>query len=105
MAGDVNMAFVEYQVANRIAVMTMNRPERLNAMSREMREELVDAFRRFNADDNAWVAILTGTGRAFCAGRDLKAQSEGYRPDAGPGAVQLGARVYTAESNMFGLSD
>jgi enoyl-CoA hydratase/carnithine racemase len=92
---------VEYSLEDRVAVIRLNRPERLNAMSPAMSDELVDAFRRFNADDNAWVAILTGTGRAFCAGRDMKDQAEGFDGDGG----KVLGREYTSERNMFGLSD
>ena len=57
----------------RIAVMTMNRPESMNALSGELMMAIGDGWRRFAEDDEAWVAILTGAGdRAFCAGADLK---------------------------------
>jgi E-phenylitaconyl-CoA hydratase len=95
------VSLVEYSLADHVVVIRLNRPERLNAMSPAMGAELVDAFRRFNADDNAWVGILTGTGRAFCAGRDMKEQAEGF---AGDGGKVLG-REYTSERNMFTLSD
>jgi enoyl-CoA hydratase/carnithine racemase len=95
------VALVEYNVTDRTAVIRLNRPERLNAMSADMKDELIDAFRRFNADEDVWVGILTGTGRGFCAGRDLKAQADGYAQGGG----RLSGRQYTPESNMFGLSD
>ncbi len=57
----------------RIVVMTMNRPESMNALSGELMAAVADGWRRFAEDDEAWVAILTGAGdRAFCAGADLK---------------------------------
>jgi enoyl-CoA hydratase/carnithine racemase len=90
------VSLVEYSLEDHIAVIRLNRPERLNAMSPPMGEELTDAFRQFNADDNAWVGILTGSGRAFCAGRDMKSQAEGF---ASNGGKVLG-RVYTSERNM-----
>jgi enoyl-CoA hydratase/carnithine racemase len=95
------MSLVEYELSDHVAVIRLNRPERLNAMSLEMRDELVEAFRTFNTSDEAWVGILTGAGRAFCAGRDLKAQAEGYASGAG----KLKGNVYTSENNLFGLSD
>jgi enoyl-CoA hydratase/carnithine racemase len=95
------MSLVEYSQEDHIAVIRLNRPEHLNAMPPPMTDELVEAFRRFNADDSAWVGILTGTGRAFCAGRDMKAQAAGF---ASNGGKVLG-REYTSERNMFGLSD
>ena len=95
------MSLIEYSLDDHIAVIQLNRPDRLNAMSPEMGEELMEAFRRFNADDDAWVGILTGSGRAFCAGRDMKAQAAQF-PANGGKAI---GRVYTSERNMFGLSD
>lgn len=57
----------------RIVVMTMNRPEAMNALSGDLMAALNEGWRRFAEDDDAWVAILTGAGdRAFCAGADLK---------------------------------
>jgi E-phenylitaconyl-CoA hydratase len=95
------MSFVDYELSNHIGVIRMNRPERLNAMSAEMREDLGAAFKEFNHNDDAWVGIITGTGRAFCAGRDMKAQIGRYAEGGG----KLVGRVYTPENNMFGLSD
>jgi enoyl-CoA hydratase/carnithine racemase len=65
--------FIRYQVAGRIAVITINRPDVLNAIHPPASAELKDAWRRVREDRNVWVAILTGAGdRAFCAGMDLK---------------------------------
>ena len=55
----------------KIAVATLDRPERMNAISPEMGRDLDAFWREFDADDDLHVAILTGAGRAFCAGRDL----------------------------------
>jgi enoyl-CoA hydratase len=64
---------VLYEVADGIAVITINRPERHNTMDSAMRDALFDAWRKFEADPAARVAILTAAGdKAFCAGRDLK---------------------------------
>ena len=54
------------------AVVTLNRPERLNAMSIELVIELEDRLQEVAADNDTWVVILTGAGRAFCSGLDLK---------------------------------
>lgn len=59
-----------------IAWMRLNRPERLNAYSMQLKAELSGAWEQFNADPDLRVAILTGSGRAFCAGRDIKEQTE-----------------------------
>jgi len=64
-----------YEVSNRILTITLNRPERLNAFTPVMCQELVDAFGRADADDDVRVVIVTGAGRAFCAGADLDPES------------------------------
>lgn len=63
---------VLYELVDHVATITYNRPERMNAINRQMRHDLNDAFLRFRDDDEAWIAIVTGAGRAFCAGADLK---------------------------------
>ncbi len=67
---------VIYHVQDRIATITLNRPEALNSINRQMRADLADALERFDQDNEAWVGIITGAGRAFCAGRDLKERTE-----------------------------
>lgn len=68
---------VLFQPQGPVAVITINRPERMNALGLAVREGLWDAFHRFEDDPALQVAILTGTGeRAFCAGLDLKEASE-----------------------------
>jgi E-phenylitaconyl-CoA hydratase len=61
-----------FQLDGHVATITYNRPEALNAINGEMRRDLNEAFARFRDDDEAWVAIVTGAGRAFCAGADLR---------------------------------
>jgi enoyl-CoA hydratase/carnithine racemase len=63
---------VLYQLDDNVATITYNRPDVLNAINGEMRRDLNAAFSRFRDDDDAWVAIVTGAGRAFCAGGDLR---------------------------------
>jgi E-phenylitaconyl-CoA hydratase len=64
---------VLYEVADRVATITLNRPEALNSLDPESLVELNDAFQRANADAEVRVVILTGTGeKAFCTGSDLK---------------------------------
>jgi E-phenylitaconyl-CoA hydratase len=62
---------VRYELDNHVVTITYNRPDVLNAINAEMRRGLNAAFDRFRTDDDAWVAIVTGAGRAFCAGADL----------------------------------
>jgi enoyl-CoA hydratase/carnithine racemase len=63
---------VGYERDGHVVTITYNRPEALNAIDAEMRRGLNDAFARFRDDEDAWVAIVTGAGRAFCVGADLK---------------------------------
>lgn len=58
-------------IDNGVATITYNRPEKLNAMTPEMAELMWDAVRQINASDTARAVILTGTGKAFCAGSDI----------------------------------
>lgn len=65
------MAVVEYEVKDRIAYITLNRPDKLNAVNQEVIEGIDNAVHSFNQDPDAWVAIVSGKGRAFCTGADL----------------------------------
>ena len=67
---------VLYEREGHVVVITLNRPEALNSINRQLREELGQAITRFDGDDDARAAIITGAGRAFCAGRDLKERAE-----------------------------
>jgi enoyl-CoA hydratase/carnithine racemase len=71
MADADDRQYVEYECADHIATIAMNRPEKLNAVSDEVVRQLMAAFRRFDADPDAHVAILCGRGRAFCSGADV----------------------------------
>ena len=62
-----------YELDGHIATITYNRPESLNAIDGALRRDLNEAFSRFRDEEEAWVAIVTGAGRAFCAGGDLRA--------------------------------
>ena len=67
---------VTYDVSEQIATITLNRPERMNSFSTELLSEWADAIRLATDDDDVRVVIVTGAGRAFCAGADLKAEAE-----------------------------
>jgi enoyl-CoA hydratase/carnithine racemase len=66
---------IRYSVADGVATITLDRPDSLNAFSGQMGRELQDAYRRSDADDTVRVVILTGAGRAFCAGADFSGGS------------------------------
>jgi enoyl-CoA hydratase/carnithine racemase len=63
---------VDYACADRIATLTLNRPQKLNAFSDDLVRHLADALRRFDLDPEAEVAILCGSGRAFSSGADVQ---------------------------------
>jgi len=68
-------------VKDGVATLTLNRPERLNAMSGPMLDALLEALARLADDGSVGVVVLTGAGRAFCAGGDVKAMAEGREFD------------------------
>src|SRR5215212_9615528 len=73
------MPAVLYERYESVALITLNRPEALNSLNPELSEDLYAAWEQFMADDEALVAVLTGAGRAFCAGMDMKAAAEATR--------------------------
>src|SRR5208282_1115519 len=79
-AQETGMAYqtILYDVADNILTITLNRPERLNAFTGEMMNEMIDAFDKADADDNVRAIIVTGAGRAFCAGADLSARPRAF---------------------------
>jgi enoyl-CoA hydratase/carnithine racemase len=62
---------IQIEIKDSVATLTLNRPEKLNAMSAQMGEELETAYRDLDNDDGVRVIVVTGAGRAFCAGADL----------------------------------
>jgi enoyl-CoA hydratase/carnithine racemase len=62
---------IRYSVENRILTITLSRPERMNAWTLRMKDEMLDALARANADDEVRVIVVTGEGKAFCAGMEL----------------------------------
>jgi E-phenylitaconyl-CoA hydratase len=71
------MSEIIYEKRDRLAYITLNRPEALNALNTPLRQQLLEALRDFDQDDGSWVAIITGAGpRAFSAGADLKEMSQ-----------------------------
>ncbi|HEY3980689.1 MAG TPA: enoyl-CoA hydratase-related protein [Streptosporangiaceae bacterium] len=76
---------VHYSVTGGVATITLNRPDKLNALNSDMYHGLMDAFDRTDADDAVRAVVVTGAGRAFCAGADLSGGGGtfDYGPDAG----------------------
>ena len=70
-----------YDVEDGVLTITMNRPEKLNAFTGTMMTEMIDAFDRSDADDSIRAVIVTGAGRAFCAGADLAAGGSTFDAD------------------------
>ena len=96
---------VRYETQGAIAIITIDCPDRRNAVDGPTAEKLADAFRRFDADEMLSVAILTGAGGTFCAGADLKAVSTGKGRNRveetgdgpmGPSRMRLGKPVIAA---------
>jgi enoyl-CoA hydratase/carnithine racemase len=69
---------IRYEVADGVLTITLNRPDRLNAFTGTMMEELIAAFDASDADDDVRAVIVTGEGRGFCAGADLAAGGETF---------------------------
>lgn len=93
---------VRIDTDGKIATITLDRPERMNAINPEMSRQLDEFWAAFDQDDNLHVAIITGSGRAFCAGRDL------VRPDAHDDEINRAARSASnresGAANAAGLS-
>src|SRR5512139_902949 len=85
---------IDYTVTDRVLTLTLNRPERLNAFTVTMADELEHAFRRASMDDSVGAIVVTGAGRAFCAGMDLSVGGNvfGLDESLNPGLAELNAR-------------
>ena len=82
------MSVVETEHHGQILIVRMNRPERLNALNHEMRTRLAETWTAFRHDNSLEVAIFTGTGRAFCAGEDMKESLESGTPGGRRPAIE-----------------
>lgn len=71
-----------YDLEDSVLLITLNRPEILNAFNRDMMAELIDALDKADADDNVRAIIVTGAGRGFCAGADLSAGGNTFNAEA-----------------------
>jgi len=86
----VGEELVLYEVSDGVATVTLNDPEKRNRLSQEMLTQLVAAIKRAGEDDDARAVVLTGAGRAFCAGADLG----GFGSDAPPIAKHFGTDLF-----------
>ncbi len=68
---------VQFEVRDRVATLTLNRPDRLNAMNQQMKDDLRAAWTRVKDDPDIWVAIITGAGRGFSSGADVQSLDAG----------------------------
>ncbi|PPJ00380.1 enoyl-CoA hydratase [Nocardia nova] len=89
------MSYIEYEVADKIATISLNRPEAANAQNGELLEELDAAWQKAGADDDVAVIVLRANGKHFSAGHDLKDRSW---PD--PSTITL-ERIYAIESRKY----
>src|SRR5207249_480216 len=102
---------IHYEKRGRIVTITIDRPERRNALDLEHFGQLADAWVRFRDDDEAWVAILTGVGDVYCVGADLKSfipivTERADKLQAGaPKASQEGPRYTMARALVAALGE
>ena len=89
------MSVLIYEKKGRIATITLNRPEKMNALNSELLDELANTWQDFNEDDQVWVAVLTGAGKAFCVGADLESIGE-------PG-IEVGFNVLREDPTLYAL--
>jgi len=88
-----NPQTIRYSVEDGIATITLNRPERMNAFTPQMRDDLIAALDETDADDSVRVVIVTGAGKAFCAGADLSGGGSTFDYAARGDAAREEARV------------
>lgn len=93
---------IRLDVADGIATLTLDRPDRMNAFTVGMMRDMIDAFDRIDADDAVRVVVVTGAGRAFCAGADLAAGADSFDYDELAGREPGGAAGSSARTRRDG---
>jgi len=93
------MAVIRTDLTGGVMTLTLDRPEKLNAFTIEMMQELIDAFDVADADDAVRAVVVTGAGRAFCAGADISGGTKGFvdveKRKVGDGTVRDGGGLLT----------
>ncbi len=97
---------ISYTSRGRVATITLNRPQRLNAITLGMPGELAHAVEQANRDDSIHVIVLTGAGRAFCSGYDLIdfAEGEGEQPGSQLGSGDSGNGSWDPMTDFYGMN-
>ncbi len=99
---------LDYQVEEGILTLTLNRPDRMNAFNADMRSELIAAFDAADADDAVRVIIVTGAGKAFCAGADLESGGDTFNrhkrsnADLRDGGGTVSLRIFESTKPVIG---
>ena len=87
------MSVLMYEKKDRIAYITLNRPEKMNALNSELIDKLAKTWVDFRDDDDLWVAVLTGAGKAFCVGADFES--------IGESGIQIGFNILREDPNNY----
>lgn len=95
---------VKTERRGRVGIVTLNRPEQMNALSGDLVDELFAAVEEFNADDNTRAMVLTGEGRAFCAGADVQQWKKELLDDQSDGAAPATHRLVSPEEGWTQLA-
>ncbi len=99
---------IKYEVEDRILTITLNRPEQMNTYNMTQHYELIDAFDQADNDDNIRAIIITGAGKAFCAGMDLSEKGSSFDAssvsieDYRDGGGMLALRMYQCKKPLIG---
>lgn len=96
------MSVVEYKKKDHLVTITMNRPDKLNALNDDMLSGLRESWMRYRDDEDAWLAILTGAGRAFSAGADKSWFVKGLQ---GEDFISIAANTYAKDPYFSGELD
>lgn len=104
----MNYDDIRYEIADRVLTITLHRPDKLNAYTGRMQDELLDALERADADDEVRAIVFTGAGRAYCAGADLSAgpdtfnrQRERSMQEHRDGGGRLALRIFDSKKPVI----